>query len=287
MIWVIIANLAALAILMYLIQRITEIEGKEGFMYSVYPWINTFPETLSTALLLINGYATAALYNSIFSATFDAAFGLGLTAMIHGTISFAVTDLALFSVVAGLVFMGLGYDGLISVNDSIILYMILVFAMMYSIARYGFIKKRLSKFEITRTVLGLVALGVITYIFYTQIEALIPYIGERLGGVVSATLTSVPDLITAIVYGLASTESQAELLGCIAHDFIENVPTSVLAAYVATKSIGMIDLDPMRTLIVTGLTIASILFVASFRRVTRFEGVLLILVFIIAVVLVL
>jgi len=287
MVWIIIANLVALSVLMYLVGKLSEIEGREGFMYSVYPWINTFPETLSTALLLISGYSTAALYNSIFSAAFDAAFGIGLAALVHGTISFAVTDLALYSVVAGLVFMVLDFDGLISVSDSVILYILLAFVTMYSIARYGFIKKRFSGFDIAKTVLGLAALGVVTYVFYTQIEALIPFVGERLGGVVSATLTSIPDLITAIVYGLTSSESQAELLGCIAHDFIENIPTSVLAAYLIAGSSGMIDLDPMKTLTITGLTVASILFVASFKRVTRFEGALLILVFIIAVILVL
>jgi len=287
MIWVIIANLIALSVLMYLVGKLSEIEGREGFMYSVYPWINTFPETLSTALLLIGGYSTAALYNSIFSAAFDAAFGIGLAALIHGTISFAVTDLVFITVVSGVVFMIFDFDGMITISDAAMLYMFLIFATVYSIARYGFLRKRLSKIEVIKVVSGLAALGVITYIFYTQIESLIPYIGERLGGVVSAALTSVPDLITAIVYGLASTESQAELLGCIAHDFIENVPTSVLAAYMIAGSSGMIDVNPIKTLIITGLTVSSILFVASFRRVTRFEGALLILVFIIAVVLVL
>jgi len=282
MLWVIIANLAALSALMYLIQEITEVEGKEGFMYSVYPWINTFPETLSTALLLISGYPTAALYNSIFSAAFDAAAGLGLAAIVHGTVTFAATDLSLITVIAAVTFMVLDFDGLVSVYDSVLLFILLLFATLYSILRYGMFKRKLSAFDIGKTVMGLGALAVVTLVYYQNVEMLIPFVGEKIGGVISAALTSLPDLITAIVYGLTSPESQAELLGCIAHDFIENVPTSVLAAAFVAGSAGMIDIDPMRTLIVTGLTAASLLFVASYKRITRFEGALLVTVFIIA-----
>jgi len=283
MIWVIIANLSALSVLMYLIGKLSEVEGREGFMYSVFPWINTFPETLSTALLLISGYPTAALYNSIFSATFDAAAGLGLAAIIHGTVTFSAVDLALITAVSGIMFMFLDFDGLVSVYDSVLLYILLLFATVYSIARYGFFKRKMTAWEIVRTVLGLGALAVVTLVFYHNVEMLIPYVGERIGGIISAALTSIPDLITAVVYGLFSSESQAELLGCIAHDFIENVPTSVLAAYLIAGSQGMVDLDPVRTIIATGLTVSSMLFVASFRRITRFEGALLIAVFIITV----
>lgn len=282
MLWVVIANLIALAALMYLIQEITEVEGKEGFMYSVYPWINTFPETLSTALLLIGGYPTAALYNSIFSAAFDAAAGLGLAAIVHGTVTFAATDLTLITVIAAVTFMVLDFDGLVSVYDSMLLYILLLFATVYSIMRYGMFKRKLSAFDIGKTVMGLGALAVVTFVFYQNVEMLIPYVGEKIGGVISAALTSIPDLITAVVYGLTTSESQAELLGCIAHDFIENVPTSVLAAYLVAGATGMVDVDPMRTLIVTGLTAASLLFVASYRRITRFEGALLVIVFVIA-----
>jgi len=282
MIWVIIANLAALAALMYLIQEITEVEGKEGFMYSVYPWINTFPETLSTALLLIAGYPTAALYNSIFSAAFDAAAGLGLAALVHGTVTFAVTDLSLITVIVAVTFMVLDFDGLVSVYDSVLLFILLLFATLYSVLRYGMFKRKLAAIDIGKTFMGLGALAVVTLVYYQNVEMLIPYVGEKIGGVISAALTSIPDLITAIVYGLVSSESQAELLGCIAHDFIENVPASVLAAYLVAGSTGMVDVDPMRTLIVTGLTAASLLLVASYRRITRFEGALLVIVFIIA-----
>jgi len=283
--WAIVANLVALSFMMYIIQKVGEIEGKEGFMYSVYPWINTFPETLTTALLLIGGYPTAALYNSVMSATFDAALGIGLTAVIHGTVAFTLTDLALFTAVAGVAFMFLDFDGLVSPTDAAALYAILALVTAYSIARYGFFKRRISAGEAVRTLLSLLALGVVTYVFYINVEALIPLLGERISGVIAAVLTSVPDLVTAAVYGVTSPESQAELLGCIAHDFVENVPTAVLAATLVAGSQGMVDAAPLRTLAITGITLVALLFVASFRRVTRFEGLVLAAAFI-AVVLI-
>lgn len=285
--WIYIANLIALSILMYAIGELTKIEGKVGYTYSIYPWITTFPETLTTLLLLIHGYVVGAMYNSIFSATFDLAFVIGLVALIRGTTEFRLRDLTLFTGFAGLLFMFLLFDGVIDTYDSVILYMLLMFVIVYSIARYGFIGRKVTVLEALKAVAGLVMLGIITYVFYLNIVGLIRSgVPEAIAGILSAGLTSVPDTIVAILYGLTTSEAQAEILGCIVHDFIENIPTSVIVANIVAGVRGMVDPNPVVTAVVTGFTVIAMMFTASYARVTRFEGALLIAVFIICCILV-
>jgi len=273
----IIIQLVVAVALMYLVGEFTKVEGKEGFTFSIYPWVTTLPETITTALLAVSGYYTAALYNSVFSAVFNMAVGIGLVAIVYGVVEFKLTDLAALAALSAFVFVVADIDGIINFNDGLMLYVFLAFTIIYSIARYGMFRKRITTEEALKIVGGLLALAAIGVWYYKNVEALIPFVGEKIGGLLSACLTSVPDVIVALIYGLSEPEAQAELLGAIAHDFIENVPTAAIVAGILGTHI--VDVNPMLTIAAAAVTGAVIIFISSYRRVTRFEGFVLLLLF--------
>jgi len=278
MVWITVAMLVGLAIAMYLVSELTKVEGTPGFTFSVYPWVTTLPETITTTLLAVSGYYTAAIYNSVFSAVFDLAVGLGLVAVIYGTTEFRLTDLTFLAAIAALAFIAADYDGYINMYDGATLLAILFILIGYSIAKYGMFRRRVTKYDLMNMAAGIVVLAILGFLYYQYVEQLIPYVGEKLGGIVSATLTSIPDVIVAVVYGLGEPESQAELLGAVAHDFVENVPIAAIAAGLIAGR-GIVDTNPMLTVAMTALTAATVVFVASYRRVTRFEGFILLMLF--------
>jgi len=274
----ILVQLVVAAALMYLVTELTKVEGREGFTYSIYPWITTLPETVTTVLLATGGFYTAALYNSVFSAVFDLAVGLGLVAIAYRVVEFRLVDLAALSSIAAFAFIAADLDGLITLNEGLMLYAFLAFTIMYSIAKYGMFRGRITGYDALRIVAGLLVLGALGFWYYKNVEALIPYVGEKLGGIISAVLTSIPDVIVALVYGLSEPEAQAELLGAVAHDFIENVPTAAIVAGIVANG-GIVDSNPMLTVTLAGFSATALLFISSYRRVTRFEGFILLLLF--------
>jgi len=269
--------LVAISVFMYFITELTKIEGKEGFTFSIYPWVTTLPETITTLLLAVGGYYTAALYNSVFSAVFDLAVAVGLVAIVYGTVEFRLTDLAAIAAVSAIVFAVTDIDGVIDFNDGLMLYAFLAFTILYSVMRYGMFRKRPRAVEALRVVGGLIGLAILGFLYYMNVEVLVVAVGEKLGGIISALLTSIPDVIVALVYGLSESEAQAELLGAIAHDFIENVPTAAIAAGLFGGAV--IDSKPMLTIALAAATAATIVFISSYKRVTRFEGFVLLVLF--------
>jgi len=278
MLWITVAMLVGLAVAMYVVSELTKVEGTPGFTFSVYPWVTTLPETITTTLLAVSGYYTAAIYNSVFSAVFDLAVGLGLVAVIYGTTEFRLTDLTFLAAVAALAFVAADFDGVVDMYDGAMLLVLLFVLIGYSVARYGMFRRPVSRMDVLNMVIGMAVLGMLGFLYYQYVEALIPYVGEKLGGIVSATLTSIPDVIVAVVYGLGEPESQAELLGAVAHDFVENVPIAAIAAGLIAGR-GIVDTNPMLTVAMTALTAATVVFVASYKRVTRFEGFILLMLF--------
>lgn len=272
-------QLIAAAALMYLVSEWSKVEGTEGYTFSLYPWITTLPETITTVMLALSGYYVAALYNSVFSAVFDLAVGLGIVALLYGPVEFRIVDLVGIAAASALVFCITDIDGIITFGEGLMLYAVLFFAIAYSIARYGLLKRRATHEDIFKTVVGLVLLAMLGFWYYMNVEALIPYLGEKLGGIVSAVLTSLPDVVVAAVYGLMESEAQAELVGAIMHDFVENVPTAAIVVGLFGGYI--VDSNPMLTIAAAAVTASTLVFVASYRRVTKFEGIVLLLLFLI------
>jgi Ca2+/Na+ antiporter len=93
---------------------------------------------------------------------------------------------------------------------------------------------------------------------------------QKIAGVVAAALTSLPDLITAVVYGLESDVAQSETLGCIMHDFAENMATASIVAGLFGKEI--VDANPVLTSMVVALTMVSLVAALSDGDIDRYDG---------------
>jgi hypothetical protein len=112
--------LVVLALLMYYITSFGEIKGNIGYAYAVYPWVNTFPETLVSTITAVFGYPVVSIWNTDFSATFDAAAVYGVAGL-RRPIVFRVSGLVYPTVIGGLIFAALlGSDGKLSMFDGTI-----------------------------------------------------------------------------------------------------------------------------------------------------------------------
>jgi Ca2+/Na+ antiporter len=273
----IVAGLVLCSVLLYIFGKLSELEyPSEGYMFTVYPWLTTAPETITTTIYALRGYYVTAIANTVYSATFDMFAAFGLATLIHGDNEVKVTDLGVIAALSACLFLVLDLDGGITRLDGYLLFGVLIASMVYSLARYGFPRIRPDPWTVFRVVVGLAGLGIVSFYLAYFVEALIPYLGELLAGIVSAALTSVPDLVIAIIYGVTTSYSQAQILGCIAHDFIENV---AIAAIVAGL---ILDAAPVVTFGIVGVTVATLLVSLSYGRVTRFEAILIIIAYIVA-----
>jgi Ca2+/Na+ antiporter len=277
----ILAGLVLCSVLLYVFGKLSELEyPSEGYMFTVYPWLTTAPETITTTIYALKGYYVTAIANAVYSATFDMFAAFGLATLIHGDNEVRVTDLGVIAALSACLFLVLDMDGGISRLDGYVLLGVLLSSMVYSLARYGFPRTRLDPWTVFRIVIGLAGLGIVSFYLAFFVEALIPYLGEFLAGIVSAALTSLPDLVVATIYGITTSYSQAQIFGCIAHDFIENV---AIAAVVAGL---IVDASPIATFGIVGVTVAALMFSLSYGRVTRFEALLIIIAYIVASLLV-
>jgi Ca2+/Na+ antiporter len=277
----IVAGLVLCSVLLYVFGKLSELEyPSEGYMFTVYPWLTTAPETITTTMYALKGYYVTAIANAVYSATFDMFAAFGLATLIHGDNEVRVTDLGVIAALSACLFLVLDMDGGISRLDGYVLLGVLLASMGYSLARYGFPRIRLDPWTVFRIVIGLAGIGIVSFYLAFFVESLITYLGEFLAGIVSAALTSLPDLVVATIYGITTSYSQAQILGCIAHDFIEN---AAIAAVVAGL---IVDANPIATFGIVGVTVATLLFSLSYGRVTRFEALLIIIAYIVASLLV-
>jgi len=272
--------LVALSILMYYINRLGEIKGNAGYAYTVYPWVNTFPETLVSTITAVFGYPVTSIWNSVFSATFDAAAVYGVSGLRSAKPTvFRVTNLVYPTIIGGMMFAALlCCDGKLSLFDGALLYVYLIAVSAIAVSLYGF-KVWSTRQQLAKHVLSLVLLTLVTVIFTGYVMALADLINQKVAGIVSAALTSVPDLVTAVVYGIESDVSQSEILGCIMHDFAENMATTAIVAGLLGKEI--VDANPVLTAMVVALTMVSLVATLSDGDIDRYDGMLLIGTFIV------
>lgn len=270
-------GLVATSILIYIFGSLSEFDAKEGFMYTVYPWITTFPETFSTTVYVLKGYYGTAIANTIYSALFDAAAAFGVSTLVHGKTKFRLSDLAIFTVFGAMMFMFLASDAELGIYDAAILYAVLIISSVYSVVKYGWVARRFSAMDIARIAISLIMLAITSYILTVYVELLIPYLGEYISGIVSATLTSMPDIIVGAVYGIVSSNAQSQILGCIAHDFIENAATAAFIAGLLGKS--FVIYDVVSTIALSAVAVMSVIIAAAFGRITRLEAIMLLIAF--------
>jgi Ca2+/Na+ antiporter len=263
--------LVALTALMYYISRFTEIKGNIGYAYVVYPWITTFPETLVSVITAVFGYPVTAIWNSVFSATFDAAVVFGVSGIRKGKVVFRPVKLVVPTVIGGFIFASLLVDYSVSVFDGFILYIYLIAVSTIAITVYGF-RIDARKENLVRHILGLFAIAIAAVVFSFYVMALASLINQKIAGVVAACLTSIPDLVVAAV--IDSEVSQAEILGCITHDFAENMATAAIVAGIFGKEI--VDANPLLTAMVTSMTMVVLIATTVDGDIDVYDALLLI-----------
>jgi len=261
-----------LAVVMYLMSSKFKIEGNIGFAYTVYPWVATFPETLVSSITAVLGYPVVAIWNSVFSATFDSAVVFGVSALIHGKVEFRPRYLVIPTVLGGMIFSSLIVsDFRIGVFDGFILYVYLIAVSIIAIALYGF---RVRVRDWPKIIFGLIGLALVAVVFSFYVMALADLINHKIAGIVAAALTSFPDLIISIVYGIESDISQSEVLGCIMHDFAENMATAAIIA--GMFGVEIVDSNPLLTAIVVSLTMTILLATTIDGDIDIYDSILLI-----------
>jgi len=270
--------LAALTVVMYCVARFGRIRGNIGYAFTVYPWVTTLPETLVSTVAAINGYHVTSIWNAVFSATFDAAAVYGVSGIRSARpIRFKPVGLLIPVVLGGFIFaILLMPDGKLNLFDGFILYGYLIAVTAAAIAMYGF-RVRVDRGTVSHLV-SLVATAGIGLVFSYYVMALADLVGQRLAGVVAAALTSMPDIIEAVVYGIESDVAQAEVLGCIVHDFAENMATAAIVA--GLFGVDVVDANPVLTALVTATTILGLVAALSDRDIDVYDGLLLIGIFI-------
>jgi len=273
-----ISALFVLALLMYVLAELSESEGNVGYMYVVYPWITTGPETITTILLVLRGYPVAGLFNSIFSAAFDLAV-IGLAAIRFGMVDVRrVVPLGVISALSAFALIGVSYDGLLDFNDGVLLLSVLGIAMLFAAFGYGVSYGRF-KHGVGPAVVGLLAMLPAAWLLSRVVEMLCAYIPESLAGVVSAVLTSMPDVIVALVYGLESEEAIASIYGACLHDFVESIGLAALVAGLLGSAIPVPN--PYHLAVVLAAIAMTWIFVMSYGRVTPVEGAILVIAFLV------
>jgi Sodium/calcium exchanger protein. len=270
--------LVALTVVMYYVARFGKIRGNIGYAFTVYPWVTTLPETLVSTVAAINGYHVTSIWNAVFSATFDAAVVYGVSGVRSARpIRFKPVGLLIPVVLGGFIFaILLMPDGKLNLFDGFILYGYLIAVTAAAIAMYGF-RVRVDRGTVSHLV-SLVATAGIGLVFSYYVMALADLVGQRLAGVVAAALTSMPDIIEAVVYGIESDVAQAEVLGCIVHDFAENMATAAIVA--GLFGVDVVDANPVLTALVTATTILGLVAALSDRDIDVYDGLLLIGIFI-------
>jgi len=263
--------LVSLAAVMYYLARFSEIKGNIGYAYTVYPFIVTFPETLVSSITAVSGYPVTSIWNSVFSATFDAAAVFGVSGLLSKKpVVFRPIGLLVPTVIGGLMFSSLlAADSSLSAFDGFILYIYLIAVIIIAIALYGF---NVHRKNWVRHILGLIGIAITAVVFSYYVMALSDLINQKIAGIVSACLTSLPDLITAAVYDIS--QSQAEILGCITHDFAENMATAAIIAGLYGKEI--VDSNPILTAVVVSITMVVLMGTVIDGDIDRYDGILLI-----------
>ena len=273
-----ISALFVLALLMYVLAELSESEGNVGYMYIVYPWITTAPETLTTIMLVLRGLPVAGLFNSIFSAAFDLAV-IGIAAMRFGVVNVRrVVPLGVVSALSAFALLGVAYDGLLDFNDGVLLVSVLGIATIFAAFGYGVSFGRF-KWGPVPAVIGLLSMIPAAWLLTRTVELLCMYIPESVAGIVSAVLTSLPDVVVAVVYGLESEEAIASIYGACLHDFVESIGLAALVAGLMGCTIPVPS--PCHLAVVLAAIATTWIFVMSYGRITPVEGVILVVAFLV------
>lgn len=213
-----------------LCDSIEQIGAGRLFSWLIVPTISTLPETITSVILALDGYVIASIYNLIYSAIFDLCIMLTYfycRKLPRYALYVIFLSPLLFYVLCNVNYLVDGYVGLGMWTGLAALAALLLMTGLPGI------EKPVLKLETrdVRTIIAntflvlfnLVALVSISMDLTTRIEAICAKLGQDIGGLLAAYLTSLPDAL----YGAVATEKMsvneglAEIAACICHDFLE------------------------------------------------------------------
>ncbi len=229
----------------------------------IVPWLTTLPETVTTVKLAVSGYPVAGLYNAIYSAVIDFFIVVPLVASRRDLWRLypAVVAAALFAALS----IGFGaYREPVVVSSPWLGGSMLIATLVLSfLAGIGSYSIRLSGQNLLNLASGMAALTFASWFYADYATLFTALIGnEAVAGVVNAYLTSVPDIIYAIV--ARGETGTAELAGCIIHDFLE-APGLALA-------LGKLVVSPFDVMLTLGFTGAATVFLIVPRKMRLLYG---------------
>jgi len=211
------------------------------FSFFIVPWLTTFPETLTTIMLVRAGYPIAGLFNGVFSAVFDLFLVLPLLTLGQRVVLglFMPLGLGLVLIPFTVLFLDLKLSAW---WEGAILVAVCVVLTLLPALKGGFEKRELSAPQLVSLILTIVA-SVIALVFTTlqyvsYVESMCAQLGEEIGGILSAYLTSLPDAVYALVLREEGEVEEAigELWACVVHDFTENFGFAPLFGGVVTTT---------------------------------------------------
>jgi len=186
----------------------------------VIPWLTTLPETITTVKLAASGYPVAGLYNAVYSAVIDLFLVAPLIMRRREAWRLypALLSAGLFAALA--VAYG-AHRGTVTISSPWLGSGMIVATMALSVlAGLGAVTTTMAGRNLLNLLSGLAALTFAAWYYAEYATMFAAMIGNQaLAGIVNAYLTSMPDIVYAIVAHESS--GLAELSGCIIHDFLE------------------------------------------------------------------
>lgn len=221
---------------------VEELGAGRLFSFFIVPWLTTFPETMTTVLLVRAGYPVAGLLNGVYSAVFDLFLVLPLLTLGQRVPLGIFMPLSLVIVLVP--FAWLFADLRLSTwwEGALLVALCIVLTLLPAL-REGIEKKELTPSQLASLLItaiaSAVALVFTTMQYVSYIEALCAQLGQEIGGLLSAYLTSLPDAVYALVLREegAVEEAIGELWACVIHDYTENFGFAPLFGGVVTASL--------------------------------------------------
>ena len=242
------------------------------FSWIIVPTLTTLPETITSVVLALGGYVLASIYNLLYSAVFDMCIMLtyfycrklpryALYVILTSPLLFLLLCNANI-IIEGYVGLGL-WTGLAALAALLLLTGVPVIEKPTTRIKIRDVRELIV--NLVLVMFNLAALVATCLELSARVEALCAALGQNVGGLLAAYLTSIPDALYSAVATekLSVDEGLAELSACICHDFLETPAVMAIVCYMSGSGLVLNVNAPeilIPTLAIAGLA-ATILFV--------------------------
>lgn len=256
------------------------------FFWCIIPWITTLPETWTSIALVLRGYTTAAVLNALYSAVFDCLVVVPLAALKERRLEFPpqVIPYIVATVIAATAFSACigSFVGMVVLKEAVLLFLIFTALQFIAItplpvtpSRYFAPTLSIVLFTVSSVATALL----LQFMYVPAVERLCSLLGQKIGGILSAVATSLPDVLVAVITGL-EVEGIVELSSCVVHDFIETLPLMVIIPSIVLGHPVVVHVPKPFTTILVAIVTTTVftVYCMTGREVTTGEATLMLLV---------